>query len=110
MMERLTQNLIDNGVKATPGDGSIHAYMKVEGDELIFTIENSGDPLPEDLLQWINNSKTVSGLLTKRPAKPGLGPVIVQKILLLHKTSLQAYSNNNTNVFTLRKPVYHHTA
>lgn len=110
MMERVMQNLTDNAVKATPGGGFIQAFMKVESDELNFTIENTGDALPVDLLQWINNGKDGSSLLNKRPAKLGLGLVIVQKILLLHKSSLQAYSNNGINVFTFCIPVYNPSA
>ncbi len=106
MMERVVQNLVENAVKSTPEAGSVEASITVEGNDLVFTVQNDGPPLPVDLLQWINDSKEGDTLLEKRPLKLGLGLVIVQKILHLHHTTLKAYTQNNRNVFTFRIPVH----
>jgi len=110
MMERVIQNLVDNALKNTPAEGFIHASMTVEGEELIFKIENSGPGLPEDLLHWINNFKREGGISNKRPVKLGLGLLILQKILLLHNSSLHASTHNGTNSFTFSLPVYNRDA
>jgi K+-sensing histidine kinase KdpD len=103
LMERVIQNLIDNAIKNTPQGGIIQVSIVVENKDLIFQIENSGNPLPEDLLQWINHFKDEGNLLNKRPAKRGLGLLIVQKILHMHGSSLKAYTKNDAiNVFSFR--------
>lgn len=107
MMERVAQNLIENALKSTPQGGSIEVSIIVDGQSLVFSIANTGKPLPEDLLQWINNLKENTDLLNKRPVKLGLGLLIVQKILLLHDSSLEAYTHEGTrNIFTFPLPVY----
>lgn len=110
MMERVIQNLVDNALKNTPAEGFIYASMTVEGEELFFKIENNGPALPDDLLHWINNFKREGGISNKRPAKLGLGLLILQKILLLHNSSLHAFTLNGTNGFTFSLPVYNRTA
>lgn len=107
MMERVVQNLVDNALKSTPEGGSVQTALAVEGDGLLFKIENSGPPLPDDLLQWINGFKGDEAGPDQRPQKPGLGLLIVQKILHLHGTSLKAQRNDDKNVFTFGLPVYH---
>ena len=55
MMERVIQNLLDNALKYTPSGGSIHVTLRQEGHELAAIFENSGGPLPENLIRWINH-------------------------------------------------------
>jgi signal transduction histidine kinase len=107
MMERVAQNLIDNAIKSTPAEGRIEIAIQPDHQNVVFSIANTGDPLPDDLLQWINHFKDESGLLNKRPAKLGLGLLIVQKILLLHESSLEAYTHDGSrNIFIFSLPVY----
>jgi len=107
MMERIVQNLVDNAVKSTTKGGKILAYLEVENKELIFRIDNTGDPLPEDLLNWINNLNGQDSLSMARPAKLGLGLLIVQKMLYMHGTTLKASAKDSTtNIFSFRIPVY----
>jgi K+-sensing histidine kinase KdpD len=106
MMERIVQNLSENALKSTPENGWIKVSLAVDGKDLIFKMENTGEALPEDLLQWINNFENQLGVSYKRPAKLGLGLLIVQKILGLHNSSLVAYTQNGINIFTFRLPVF----
>lgn len=111
MMERVVQNLIENAIKSTPIGGDIQISIVPDDQKLIFSIANTGKPLPEDLLQWINNVKDGNNLLNKRPQKLGLGLLIVQKILLLHDSSLEAYTHNSSrNIFIFPLPVYSQAA
>lgn len=106
MMERVVQNLVDNAIKNTPEGGTIQVSIVLDNQNLIFSVANTGSPLPEDLLQWINSFKENRGLLGKRPAKLGLGLLIVQKILLLHDSSLEAYiQEGSRNIFNFLMPV-----
>jgi signal transduction histidine kinase len=107
LMERVVQNLIENALKSTPEGGSIQISITLDQQNLVFSIANTGDPLPDDLLQWINHFKEESDLLSKRPAKLGLGLLIVQKILLLHGTSLEAYTQDSSrNIFNFPIPIH----
>jgi signal transduction histidine kinase len=107
MMERVVQNLIGNALKSTPAGGKIEISLQPNHQNLIFSIANTGEALPEDLLQWINHFKDDNSLLNKRPAKLGLGLLIVQKILLLHDSSLEAYTHDGSrNIFSFPIPVY----
>jgi signal transduction histidine kinase len=109
MIERVIQNLVENALKSTPEGGSIIASILTKGDSVIFKIENTGDPLPNDLLQWIGNFKKDSELLANRPTKLGLGLLIIQKTLLLHASSLHAKYENGMNVFSFTLPICYHT-
>jgi K+-sensing histidine kinase KdpD len=106
MLERVIQNLVENALKCTPEYGSILANVSVKGGHVIFRIENSGDPLPDDILQWIHQFKDDSAKHYRRPLKLGLGLFIVQKILLLHNSSLLVKHEKGVNIFSFSLPVY----
>ena len=106
LMERVIQNLVDNAVKSTPENGEILVALEVKNNNLIFKIENTGSPLAEDLLQWINNPENEYRQHLDKPGS-GLGLSIAKKILYLHYSSLQAYSTNNSgNIFTFSIEIY----
>jgi signal transduction histidine kinase len=109
MIERVIQNLVENALKSTPEGGSVVASILTKGESVDFEIENTGEPLPDDLLQWIGHFKSGTELLHNRPAKLGLGLLNVQKILLLHNSSLSAKYENGRNVFSFTLPIYHST-
>jgi signal transduction histidine kinase len=106
LMERAIQNLVDNAIKSSPEGGYIQVSNIVDNKDLVFQIENSGTPLTEDMLQWINHYSDEDNPFNNRPAKSGLGLLIVQKILHMHGSSLKAYTKNNLiNVFSFRMAI-----
>lgn len=106
MMERVIQNLVDNAIKSTPADGKIQVSLAVENNELIFNIENTGSPLPQELLNWVNTHNSETDVLHNRPKNLGLGLVIVNKILRLHHFTFKAQTQPSGNLFSIRMPVY----
>ena len=103
LMERVVQNLVDNAIKSTPEGGNIQVSIMADQKDLVFQIENTGTPIPGDLFQWINDFRDEGNLLNNRPAKSGLGLLIVQKILHMHGSSLKAYTQNKaSNIFSFR--------
>lgn len=102
MMERVIQNLIDNAIKHTLPGGKVQVSIAVQDEKLIFTIENTGEPLSAELIQWINSDGEE---LSERPSHSGLGLLIVKKILRLHDASLNACANTNKNIFSFKIPV-----
>jgi signal transduction histidine kinase len=110
MMERVFQNLIDNAIKNTPQDGDIQVSIVANDKELIFAIENSGSSIPADIVSWINQSEDESSFSGSRPAKLGLGLLIVKKILHLHQYYFKAEVNVGVgNRFTIIMPIIQHT-
>ncbi|MEJ7680998.1 MAG: HAMP domain-containing sensor histidine kinase [Segetibacter sp.] len=106
MMERVVQNLVDNAVNNTPENGIIQVSVIVENNKLFFKIHNTGSPLPNDLLEWINKSEEESKLTADWSSRSGVGLLIVKKILQLHDSSLQAHTDNTGNTFTFGMPIY----
>ncbi len=107
MMERVIQNLIDNAVKNTPENGTVKVALSVENKDLIFSITNTGNPLPEELLDWINSTEKKHREHANRPLKTGLGLIILKKILELHGSDLKVEVQNNIgNIFSFSMPIY----
>jgi len=113
MMERVIQNLVVNAIAYTRPGGRITVSLEREGTELVFRIENEGDPMAAELLTWIN-AADMEGV---RPGRPAIGLAIVRKVLTLHGWRLQAEVRANAqgssgaerggvNIFSFRMPVY----
>ncbi|MBA2499224.1 MAG: sensor histidine kinase [Chitinophagaceae bacterium] len=107
MMERVVQNLIENTIKNTPENGIIKIALQVENNNLVFTVENTGNPLSDELMAWINNPKEKLVEHAIKPIKSGLGLTIIKKILNLHGSRLNAHvTNSSTNIFFFSLPVF----
>ena len=91
MMERVIQNLIDNAVKYTPPQGTIHVCLVKNNNELEVIVENSGPSPSQALFDWINNTNTAMPVDGKPHS--GLGIAIVVKILQLHGYPYKAQRN-----------------
>lgn len=106
MMERVVQNLIVNAVNNTPESGSIQVSVIVENKKLVFEINNTGKPLQDTLLKWVNTSNEANVPINNWSSGAGVGLLIVKKILQLHHSSLNAFVDNSGNTFTFSLPLY----
>ncbi len=107
LMERVVQNLINNAVDNTYEHESIQVFIEVTGNDLIFKLQYKGSLLPQNMLQWLNNSREESTLQADFFTPSGIRFLIVKKILQLHRSSLKAYTDNDrSNVFIFDMPVY----
>ncbi|MDB5151531.1 MAG: Histidine kinase [Mucilaginibacter sp.] len=105
MMERVVQNLMENALKYTEGNGFITITLSREADRLIMQLENSGTLLSPQILDWIN-SDTGDGTI-KRPKQAGLGLALVKRILELHNFGFEAdIRKNMVNNFTISMNSY----
>ena len=104
MIERVIQNLVVNAIKHTPQNGSIKVSLEKDSGMLIFKIQNSGQILNEQMINWFNNPKDTN-LLSNRPANTGLGLVIVKKILQLHQFRHAVLRTDNGNTFIICIPM-----
>lgn len=107
MMERVVQNLIANAVNNTPENGLIQVAVIVENEKLIFEVNNTGQPLGDNLLYWINDLNGANLVNDNWSSGSGVGLLIVKKILQLHHSSLKAFTSAvSGNTFTFSIPIY----
>jgi signal transduction histidine kinase len=100
MMERVIQNLLENALKYTDKNGSIRISLSRETERLVLRLENSGTPLSDELLNWINDE--TGDDMIKRPKQAGLGLALVKRILHLHRFGFEANTlNNKVNYFVI---------
>ncbi|MGI8952664.1 MAG: HAMP domain-containing sensor histidine kinase [Chitinophagaceae bacterium] len=106
MIERVIQNLLSNAISYSFKNGQVQIYLKRRNNELIFQIENTGDNLPQDLIEWINSGED-NYMLSEKPVKSAIGLAIVKKILHLHNYSFQVKSNAQENAFSFHMAIHY---
>lgn len=91
--ERLFQvlsNLVGNAIKFTPRLGTVDVYAKSVGDEIVFTVRDSGEGIPKDHLPHVfDRYWTVK---EGNPTGTGLGLYITQGIVEAHGGQIVAES------------------
>ncbi len=105
MMERVVQNLLENALKYTSEKGYIKITLSREADHLLMRLENSGNLLLSELLNWVNNDTGEDTI--KRPKQAGLGLALVKRILQLHSFGFEArILNDKVNCFIIKIDSY----
>ncbi|SDZ08231.1 Signal transduction histidine kinase [Evansella caseinilytica] len=93
--------LLDNAVKYTDNGGTVAIRLKTAKSHAVFSVENSGEPIPEDKLPKIfdrfyrsdpSRSQETGGF--------GLGLAIAKTIIERSGGSIHAKTTNNSTIFT----------
>ena len=91
--ERLFQvlsNLVGNAIKFTPRSGKIGVVAMASGDEIVFSVRDTGEGIPPDQLPYVvDRSWTVK---EGNPSGTGLGLYITQGIVEAHGGRIEAQS------------------
>lgn len=84
LIKRCLANLISNAIKFTPEQGTIQAELTHNEKEMIFSLWNSGDSIPEQQRKHIFEMYYQVGRGHKKGEGTGLGLSIVQEIIYAH--------------------------
>jgi two-component system sensor histidine kinase HydH len=72
-------NLLDNALKASPGDAKVEAEVRRDADDLVFIVRDRGPGIPPEQLEQV-----FEPFFTTRTKGSGLGLAIVRRITRLH--------------------------
>ena len=99
-------NLIDNAIKYNQTNGWIKIYSQKLGNEIKISIENSGNPIPNEYLERIfERFFVVDKSRSRSMGGTGLGLSIVKHIVELHKGKVYAESFKDFNRFNIILPL-----
>jgi signal transduction histidine kinase len=106
-IEQVLENLVGNALKYSPPNTTVRLAWKKEGDDVVIRVNNSGAPIPEDVLPHIfepfRRGKNQEVGASKDSL--GLGLYIVRQIIIQHggKVDVQSAPLEGTT-FTVRLP------
>jgi two-component system phosphate regulon sensor histidine kinase PhoR len=99
-------NLIDNAIKYNQTNGWIKIYSQKLENEIKISIENSGNPIPNEYLERIfERFFVVDKSRSRSMGGTGLGLSIVKHIVELHKGKVYAESFKDFNRFNIVLPL-----
>ena len=109
-MEQVFSNIISNAVQHGDNQLPIKVELKASEDGAIFTVHNSGEPIPEDVLPFIFNPL---GRFSQRSAIDhgpteglGLGLFIASEVVASHNGSIDVSSDwSGGTTFLVRLPM-----
>ena len=83
MLERVLQNLVDNGIKASPKDGVVTIEAKREANRLLVAVVDEGAGVPDELKTAVFDKFT-----TGQTGGSGLGLAFCKMTLQAHQQSI----------------------
>ena len=109
-MTRLSQvfsNLLNNAAKFTDPGGRIELSARLDGEEVVVSVQDNGVGIPRELLSSIFDMFTHIDQGTERSyGGLGIGLTLVRRLVELHGGSVRAYSDGpgHGSVLTVRLP------
>ena len=104
MMQRVLENLLENGIRHTPAGGSIQIGVDVQSRSVVVQVTDTGcgisaEDVPQIFERFYQKDKNRSG------ESAGLGLAIVKRILELHGSSINVSSEpKKGTTFSFRLP------
>jgi signal transduction histidine kinase/CheY-like chemotaxis protein len=109
--QRLVQvlsSLLANAAKYTSNGGNITVQLLADTDSVIVNVIDSGAGIPAELLPQIFDPFTPAKHTTDHAHGTfGLGLMLVQNLVELHRGKLNIFSNNGANRFEIQLPRIH---
>jgi signal transduction histidine kinase len=103
LLNRIVANLLNNAIKHTPEGGRVTVTAEIEGPDLVFSISDTGEGIPEDLQAHVFE-KFVGGNgenLHRRLHDSGLGLAFCRLAVQHHRGRiwLRSYPGEGTTVY-----------
>ena len=94
--------LLDNAIKYSNADGKIEIALYEQGDKAIFSVFNTGKPIPKESIPHIfERFYRVDTARSRESGGSGLGLAIAKRIIEFNEASISVLSNHeNGTVFT----------
>lgn len=100
-LDRLINNLIENAVKYTPNDGFVAVRLMLEGDKVIFSVEDSGKGIPKNLQKQVFEPYFQASKENLSLQGMGMGLSIVKNIVADLDGDISLESNEGTGTHIL---------
>ena len=94
-------HLMENAFEAMTNGGTLNLRVKVEGDHLVITLEDSGCGIPHDQLDSVYDP-----FVTSKPRGAGMGLTMVHQIIMNHNGEIKIRSDiNKGTLVTILLPI-----
>lgn len=109
LLEQALRNLVDNAIKYTPQDGEVWVRYGVEGERIVFEVEDTGIGIsPVDKQRLFEKFYRVETREKEKEAGTGLGLAIVDSIAQQHGGEVWVESElGKGSTFFLSLPIQH---
>lgn len=103
LLNQVWTNLIDNAIKFSPEDSSIHIDIIKESNHIVVTVINRGKGMSEETITHIFD-KFYQGDTSHSTKGNGIGLTLVKKIIELHEGSIIVTSHDEGTTFEVIIP------
>jgi signal transduction histidine kinase/ActR/RegA family two-component response regulator len=106
-LEQVLNNLLNNAAKYTPPGGRLALAARAEGDEVVFSVRDSGAGIPPDMLDRVFEPFVqVDRSLDRTQGGLGIGLTLVRRLVELQGGTVRAQSEGpgKGSEFTFRLP------
>lgn len=86
----MLSNLVGNAIKFTPKQGKVGVVAMSDGEQIVFSVRDTGEGIPSDQLPFIFDRYWT--LKEGNPNGTGLGLYITQGIIQAHGGKIEAHS------------------
>ncbi|MGW1208480.1 sensor histidine kinase [Streptomyces sp. NPDC002499] len=106
-MRQALGNLVSNAVRHTPPDGTVTLAARRVGDQVVFTVRDTGSGIAaDDLPHVFDRFWRAEKSRSRRTGGSGLGLAIVRHLVAAHDGTVEAASEPGAGAeFTLRVPI-----
>jgi signal transduction histidine kinase len=106
MMQRVLENLLENGLRHTPAGGSIRINVDVDSGNVVVQVTDTGCGIPAEDMPRIFERFYQQEKIRSGSNGAGLGLAIVKRILELHNSVIHVSSKlEKGTTFSFRLPV-----